>query len=86
MPRRLVNFQSAAVHLSVSERTIRNYIGRGFFPAYKVAGRRGFFVDLNEVNAAMASTSGARAIAGQRRFGPKAKIIDLPARPEVVEP
>lgn len=75
--RRFRNLAQGADHLGCSRKTIYNYIGRGFFPAYKLHGKRGHFVDLDEVDAAMAKLPGRRAHAGKRAFGPKARIITV---------
>ena len=82
--RRLVTMQQCATHEAVSERTIRNYIGKGYFPAYRMPGVRGLFVDLNEVEAAMRRLPARRAKAAFGSYGPNADIRTLPARPVVV--
>lgn len=89
MSRRFVTINQAAAYLQCSNRTVGNYIGRGLFPAYKVAKRRSHYVDLNEVDAALARTPRTIARpAGTKTFGPNATIIEMrtaPAvRPEVV--
>jgi hypothetical protein len=88
VPRRLVPIKQCARYLGgVSERTVSNYIGKGFFPAYRIPGKRGHYVDLNEVDAALAVLP--RTVArpsGTKKFGPKAVIVTLPAQPEVVQP
>lgn len=78
--RRLVTLAVAGDHLGVVPKTVRNYIGQGFFPAYRIPGTRGIRVDLDEVDAAMRMipTSVARPLASQ--YGPKAKIVTLPRR------
>jgi len=76
MPRRLVSLDRAADHLAVSERTIRNYIGEGFFPAYRVRGLSGLQVDLDEVDRAQHSLPSRRR-ASTRAYGPKARIVNL---------
>lgn len=70
-------------HLRCSLKTAYNYVEKRYFPVYEIAGRRGVFVDLNEVDAAMALLPPSKAKAGKRRFG-GAPIIMLPAQPEVV--
>jgi len=83
--RRLVSTQQCASHEGVSERTIRNYIGKGYFPAYKMPGVRGLLVDLDEAESAMRKIPGRRAKAGTGSYGPNARIVRLPARPVVVD-
>ncbi|WP_084100684.1 helix-turn-helix domain-containing protein [Demequina sp. NBRC 110051] len=80
----LMTLQGMADHLDVSERTIRNWITRGYFNAYKVRGRRGYFVRPSEVSAALKehATSGAMRT-GTTAFGPKGKVVTIDA--EVVE-
>lgn len=82
--RRLVSTQQCAIYESVSERTIRNYIAKGYFPAYRTSGIRGLVVDLNEVEAAMRRLPARRAKAAFGSYGPNADIRTLPARAVVV--
>lgn len=84
--RRIVSTQQCANHQGVSDRTIRNYIGKGFFPAYRMPGRRGLLVDLIEVEAAMRRLPARVAKAAVGSYGPNADIRTLSARPIVVEP
>lgn len=74
--RRLGTLQQAALENDRSERTIRNWADARKFPLYKVNGRRGLWVDLDEVAAAFARTA--------KRYG-NARIIELPAQPVVVD-
>lgn len=85
MPRRLATIQQTANHLRVSDRSIRNYISRGLFPAYRVPRVRGVLLDLDEVDQVMRRVPSKIARPGYGSFGPKAKIIDLPAQAVVVE-
>ena len=66
-----------ATRLGVTPRTIRNYISRGFFPAYRIPGTRGVRVLPHEVEAAMEMIPASRARAGVAQFGPAAKIVTL---------
>lgn len=77
--RRLVTLRQAAAYLGVVERSIRNYIGAGHFPAYRVRGVRGVMVDLDEVDAAMRKLPARVARPGYGQYGPKATIVDLGA-------
>ena len=79
MSRRLATFQQAATAVQVSDRTIANWAGKGYFPVYKVDGHRGHLVDLNEVSAALAAAPPNAMKAGVRRYGPKTRIIPLAA-------
>ncbi|SDO72475.1 DNA binding domain-containing protein, excisionase family [Pedococcus dokdonensis] len=85
MTRRLATIVQAAHYLQVSDRTVSNYVGRGLFPAYRVPGKRSHYVDLNEVDAALAKVPRRTARPGGKAFGPKATIIALPAQAEVVQ-
>jgi excisionase family DNA binding protein len=78
VPGGLVTIATVASFLDVNERTVRNYISRGLFPAYRIPGTRGVRLKLNEVRQSMRliPTSVARPPASQ--FGPKAKIVTLP--------
>jgi len=87
-PRRIVTVDQAASFLGVTPRSIRNYISKGLFPAYRVPGTRGIRVDLDEINRKMRLIPATVARAGAQ-FGPNATIIDLPPQPrraEVVPP
>lgn len=83
-PRRLSSVEQNARRHSVSARTMRNYIGKGFFPAYRMPGVRGVLLDEYEVDAALRAIPAARAKAGVGSYGPNATIIDLPAQPVIV--
>lgn len=77
---RLASLDRAARHLGVSARTVRNYIGKGFFPAYRQPGIRGVLVDLDEVDRSMSRLPARKAYTGWGSFGPDAEIRTLPAR------
>lgn len=81
MPRRLVKPADLARRKGLSERTIRNYIGHGYFPAYKVPGVRGVLLDMDEVERAMALLPASAARASKQAYGPKARIVVLSAAP-----
>lgn len=83
MPR-LASIETTAQHLDCSTRTVRNYIARGFFPAYKVPRRRGLLTDLDEVERAMARIPTSKARLAYGDYGPNANIKALPPQPEVV--
>ena len=82
---RLSSIDNAARHLGCTPRTVRNYIAKGFFPAYKQPGVRGLLLDLDEVDRAMARIPARRAHAGVGSYGPNANIRPLPVRAEVVQ-
>lgn len=83
MPR-LATIEQTAHYLDRSSRTVRNYISKGFFPAYRRPGKRGLFIDLNEVDGAMRALPARKAHAAAGSYGPKARIVTLPVRAEVV--
>lgn len=86
--RRLAPIDTAAKFLGVTPRSVRNYISKGLFPAYRIPGTRGVRVDLDEINKAMRLIPATIAHTGVL-FGPNAKIIDLqpqPNRAEVITP
>lgn len=83
--RQFVTIERVAKHLSCSPRTVRNYISRGLFPAYRIPGTRGVRIDLAEVDRAMRLIPTV-ARPGRPKYGANARIIDLPAMPVVVEP
>ena len=86
MSRRLVKPRVVADRHGVSERTIRNYIGQGYFPAYRVRGARGILVDLDEVEHAMRMLPARSARASKQAYGPKARIVILAPQPVVIDP
>jgi hypothetical protein len=83
--RRLVTIAIVASFLGVTPRSVRNYISRGLFPAYRIPGMRGVRVDLNEVERAMKLIPATVARPGTGAFGPNATIIDLPPQPRQAE-
>ena len=83
--RKLVTIAVVASYLGVTDRTVRNYVSQGFFPAYRIPRTRGVRVDLNEVDAAMKLIPATRARVGVGGFGPKADIRSLPAQAVVIE-
>lgn len=78
--RRYVTIAAVADHLAVTPRSIRNYIAKGLFPAYRIPGTRGVRLDLDQVNAAMKVIPTTVARPGIAQFGPKARIIELQRR------
>lgn len=83
--RRLVTPAQFGQAVGVTERTVRRYIGEGYFTAYQMPGVRGVLVDENEAKAAMRRIPGRRAKAGTGSYGPRAKIVRLAARPIIVD-
>jgi excisionase family DNA binding protein len=79
-PRRLATFEQTGRHRGVSERTVRNWLGRGHFRGYKVPGIRAVLLDLDEVDAALTKlpASKVRSGSGFGFYGPNAVIVDLP--------
>lgn len=78
IPPGLGTFKLVAGHPQVdhTERSLRNWFHEGKIKGYRVAGKRQILIDLNEVI----------AYANRRRdYGPKAQIVELAARPIVVE-
>lgn len=82
-PTKYVSIPEAARLLNVSEATVRNYIGRGYFPVYKIGGQRGVVVDAAEAQRAMRLVPRSKARRNYGKYGPKARVI---VRPEVVSP
>lgn len=82
--RTLVTIAAVARMLGVTDRTVRNYISQGHFPAYRIPGTRGVRLNPAEVQAALKMIPAVKARAGSN-FGPKAKIIDLPPQPVALE-
>lgn len=76
-----VSIPEAARLLGVSEATTRNYIARGYFPVYKMGGKRGVVVDADEAQRAMRLVPRTQARRNYGKCGPKARVI---VRPEVV--
>lgn len=71
MSRRLASFRHTAAACGVHPATVRNYVKRGELVAYRLPGKKGHFVDLDE----------AKALIGKRQqhstFGPDAVVRDL---------
>jgi excisionase family DNA binding protein len=82
---RLATIAEIAAMLSVTERSVRTYISKGFFPAYRIPGTRGVRLDPAEVKAKMKLVPTTVARPGAGSFGPNAKIIDLPPQPRPIE-
>ena len=83
-PTRLASLDQTARYLGVSTRTVRHYLGHGYFAAYRTPGVRGLLFDLDEVDAAMKRLPTSKARAAHGSYGPKAVIRDLPRRAVVV--
>lgn len=82
--RRIVKFpQGVAAHKNISDRTVRNYAKNQYFKLYRIAGQKGLFCDLDEVDAAMAKIPASKARAGYGSYG-GATIETLPPRAIVV--
>jgi hypothetical protein len=81
-PRRLGSIAQAANEQSRSERTLRNYLAKGYFPAYRMRGVHGVLLDLDEVDAAISKLPKRLSKAGFGSYGPKAVILDIP--PQVI--
>ncbi|WP_117423899.1 excisionase family DNA-binding protein [Mycobacterium marinum] len=56
-PRRWASLKQAGVYLGVTDRTVREHVSCGLYPAYRLNGRL-VRVDLNEVDAAMVPFGG----------------------------
>ncbi len=78
--RRFVTIADAASHLGVTPRSIRNYIGKGLFPAYRIPGTRGVRLLLDQIDEAMKMIPATVARPGFAQFGPKAQIIQVRRR------
>lgn len=74
---RFETMQQCADRLGVTSRTVRNYIARGFFPAYRIPGARGVRLRPEEVDSALSVIPAARARTGVGSFGPNAKIVTI---------
>lgn len=85
MARKFATIAAVATMLGVTERTVRNYISQGLFPAYRIPGTRGVRLDPAEVEATMKLIPASRARAGVGGFGPNAKIVSLPPQPRRIE-
>lgn len=83
--RRFVSLHQFSIHMAVSERTVRNWIGQGHFPAYRVPGVRGVTVDIDEAEAAIRRLPSTVVRPGFGTFGPNAEIRTLPRRAVIVD-
>jgi hypothetical protein len=71
----------------VSDRTIRNYLAKGYFGAYRRPGVRGGLIfDLDEVDAALRLLPARSARASANAYGPKAVVRPLPVMAADAEP
>ncbi|SMX98222.1 hypothetical protein BI49514_02980 [Brevibacterium iodinum ATCC 49514] len=79
MSRNLVSITEAACHRNCSDQTIRNYIRRGYFPAYRNEKnpRAGVLIDLDEMDEALDDLPQAKVRAGVRAFGKYASVYSL---------
>src|SRR5829696_8275033 len=84
--RRPIKFEDAPVRYGVSERTFRNYVAKGYFPAYRMPGVRGLVLDLDEVEEAMRRLPARRGKAGRSSYGLNAKIVSIPQQALLVDP
>lgn len=86
--KRLRTIPHIAKMAGTTERTIRNYISKGYFPVYKQQGVRGVLIDLDEFESAMSRLPARKARAGYGGYGPNARVVTLPGQPvraEVVQ-
>jgi hypothetical protein len=67
----------AAAEVGVSQNTVRRHLGEGLFVGYKVAGRRGIILDLDEVQRAMRSLPRGKSTASRNAYGDNARIVRL---------
>jgi hypothetical protein len=75
---RWATIAETADHLGVVPKTVRNHIGKGLYPGYRIPGTRGIRLNLNEVDRVMRSLPTSIARTGTPHYGPLTKIIDLP--------
>lgn len=61
----------------MSPDTIRNWVKRGYIPAYTVKGRRGLLINVEEARRELARQPRTRARTGYGSYGPKARIVAL---------
>jgi hypothetical protein len=71
-----------ASYLGVTPRSVRTYISKGLFPAYRILGTRGVRLRLSEVVRSIKAIPATRVRTNVNTFGPHANIINLPAEPE----
>lgn len=86
MSRNLATIPQYARRRGQNERTIRNYIGKGYFAVYRLGGFKGVLIDVDEADAALAKIPSAQVRRNYGHFGPNANVIDLSRRVEAVEP
>ncbi len=72
---KIITQQQAAKALSVSDRTIRNWISEGLITGYRLPNARAIRVDLDEITSKM--TTIPTAFKPRVPFGPKATIVEL---------
>jgi excisionase family DNA binding protein len=75
MPRYTSQTQ-AAKHFQTTDRTIRNWIGKGYIKGYRI-GPRSVVVDLDEIERFLATVPPTVARDGRRVYGPDARIVNL---------
>ena len=75
--RRLGGVLVAARVLGRSERSIRNYVAKGYFPVYRAKGIKGVLIDVDEAKAALDALPSNRIIANFGSMGANADIRDL---------
>lgn len=83
-PRQLRTVAFVAAMLDVTERSVRNFISRGLFPAYRIPGTRGVRIDQRDVERAMKLIP--TVTPPRTTFGAGANIIDIPRQAELAEP
>jgi hypothetical protein len=82
MPSTLVPKSSIAAKHGVSTRTVHNWFMEGFITGYRLPGRREVLFDPDEVERAAQTNPHMRPTA--KLFGPKARVVELPAGAAVV--
>lgn len=77
--RHLLTVDKAASYRGCSGQTIRNYIAKGYFPAYRSDEYRGIVVDRDEMDSALAALPLAKVQARPDRmpFGKFASVYSL---------
>ncbi len=74
--RRFASQEQAARHFQRTPKTIRNWIGRGHITGFRLGPRR-VVVDLNEIEAFLASAPATVARDGRKAYGPHSRIVDM---------
>lgn len=72
----LVPVSVAAREMGVHDDTLRRYIRRGYFPAYRVPSKRGVLVDVAEASDALARLPKSAVRPDYGSFGPRARIVE----------